>query len=152
MNTHIQMADVVETLLRSGTPLTLPVSGSSMKPLLQKGARLRIIPCKEAPLRGDIVLYRAPSGRLIAHRVVGFAGEKVRTKGDSSRTPDPLVDRGRILGLVIGAEGRFVPLRGPLARRVGLLINRYFPRMVRYKAALRRRLTNNPPRLAGENG
>jgi len=151
MKRQIPTADLAESLLGSGWTLRLRVSGSSMKPFLRKGSLLRIAPCSPEPTVGEIVLFRAASGRLVVHRVVGHEGEKLRTKGDSAGVSDRLVDRHQLLGRVLGVEGLlFVPLGGPLARRVGLLLNRYYPPLVRWKAALRRRLVGTTAGLAGE--
>jgi hypothetical protein len=125
-----------------------------MKPLLRSGSVLRIAPSSSlpaGPVLGDIVLFRAASGRLVAHRVIELDGDRYRTKGDSSREPDGLVEHGQLLGKILGIDGiLFLPLDGPLARRIGLLLNRYYPSLVRLKAALKRRLSGSVPSLAGE--
>src|SRR3990172_4274065 len=150
MKRQTSTADLAESLLGSGWTLRLRVSGSSMKPLLRKGSLLRIAPCSPAPTAGEIVLFRAASGRLVVHRVIGHEGEKLRTKGDSAGVTDRLVERHQLLGRVLGVDGLlFVPLDGPLARRVGLLLNRYYPSLVRWNAALRRRLASTTAGLAG---
>jgi len=134
--------------------LRLRVSGTSMKPLLRSGSVVRIAPLSSVPaglMLGDLVLFRAASGRLVAHRVIELDGDRCRTKGDSSREPDDLVEHGQLLGKILGIDGiLFLPLDGPLARRIGLLLNRYYPRLVRLKAALKRRLSGSVPSLAGE--
>ena len=134
--------------------LRLRVSGTSMKPLLRSGSVVRIAPWSSLPaglMLGDIVLFRAESGRLVAHRVIELDGDRCRTKGDSSREPDGLVEHGQLLGKILGIDGiLFLPLGRPVARRIGLLLSRYYPRLVRLKAALKRRLLGSVPSLAGE--
>ena len=141
------------SLLGSGWMLRLRVTGTSMKPLIRSGSVLRIAPLRPstgAPKRGDIVLFSAPSGRLLAHRIVDIQGESYLTKGDSSGEPDGLVGHRQLLGRVVGIDGLFFfPLDGPLTRRLGLFFNRHYPRLVRFKAALKARLRGTP-RLAGE--
>jgi len=124
-----------------------------MKPLLRSGSLVRIAPLTGSssdPALGDIVLFEATSGRLIAHRIVAIHQETYCTKGDSSGELDGPVYRRQLLGRVLGIEGLFfLPLHGPLARRIGLFVNRHYPRLVRWKAALKAR-SSRSPRLAGE--
>lgn len=141
---------LVKSLLEAGWMLRFPVSGRSMKPLLRDGSRVRVAPLSpsssETPRLGDIVLFELASGRLVAHRVIEIQGQIVRTKGDSSGEAEAPVDRSQLLGTILGIEGRFfVPLDGPTARRIGLFLNRHYPRLVRLKAALRSRLGIAPP-------
>ena len=135
----------------------LRVSGMSMKPILRSGSLIRIAPLASlsgsagVPKLGDIVLFRAASGRLVVHRVIELDGENYRTKGDSSGEPDGLVGRRQLLGKILGIEGFFfLPLDGPLARYIGLFFNRHYPRLVRVKSALKRRWAGTAPSLAGE--
>lgn len=152
------MAELAESLLGSGWTVRLRVSGNSMKPLLRSGSVVRIEPASalsQGPALGDIVLFRATSDRLVAHRVVeidrGVDGDRYRTKGDASGEPDDWVERGQLLGRILGIESLlFLPLCGPAARPLGLFVNRHYPRLVRLKAALKRRLLGNLPSLAGE--
>ena len=144
---------LARSLLGAGWIVRLRVAGRSMKPFLGSGSLIRIapLPSVSPPALGDIVLLRAASGRLVAHRVIELQGETYRTKGDSSGEPDSPVHRSRLVGKVIGIEGPiFLPLDGRVARYIGLLVNRHYPRLVRLKAALKRRLSGNAPRLAGE--
>jgi hypothetical protein len=149
-----QIADLAESLLRSGWTVRLRASGSSMKPLLRSGSLLRIAPCTERPSVGDIAFFRAASGRLVAHRVLACDGSRVWTKGDSSGEPDGHVEVSGILGRVLGIERPFfiplfIPLTGRLARRIGLALNRYYPKLVQLKRALCRQAPR-APRLARE--
>ena len=88
---------------------------------------------------------------MVAHRVIELDGETYRTKGDSSGEPDGLVERRQLLGKILGIEGLFfLPLDGPVARRIGLFFNRHYPRLVRLKSALKRRLAGTASSLTGE--
>jgi hypothetical protein len=88
---------------------------------------------------------------MVAHRVIELDGDRYRTKGDASSESDGAVGRSQLLGRILGIDGIvFLPLDGPVARRIGLLLNRYYPRLVRLKAALKRRLLGSVPSLAGE--
>ena len=132
---------LAESLLRSGWTLRLRVSGSSMKPLLRSGTVLRIAPSNERPIVGDIAFFRTASGRLVAHRVLGCDESRVWTKGDSSGQADGPVEVSEVLGRVLGIEEPFfIPLTGGLARRIGLVLNRYYPKLVQLKNRVRRLL------------
>ncbi len=151
---------MAESLLASGWMLRLRVFGSSMKPFLRSGSLIRIAPLSSmsglsglsgSPDLGDIVLFRAASGRMVAHRLIEIDGETYRTKGDSSGEPDGPVERRQLIGKILGIEGLFfLPLDGPVARRIGLFFNRHYPRLVRLKSVLKRRLAGTAPSLAGE--
>lgn len=142
---------LAESLLRSGWTLSLRVSGSSMRPLLRSGTLLRIAPSSEPPSVGDIAFFRTASGRFVAHRVLACDDSRVWTKGDSSGQADGPVEVSDVLGRVLGIdEPFFVPLTGRVARRIGLVLNRYYPKLVQLKSNLRRFLPR-APRLAGRS-
>ena len=147
------MAEVAESLLGSGWTLRLRVTGNSMRPLIPNRSLVRIAPISDSGQLslGDIVLTRAASGRLVAHRVVELDGERCRTKGDASGRRDGWIRHSQVLGKILGIEGAlFLPLHGPIARRAGLWLNRHYPRLVRLKAAVKGRLSGSLQRLAGE--
>ena len=126
-------------MLRSGVPIRMRVTGWSMKPWLPPGSLVLIAPLSAPPQRGDVVLYEAPSGGLIAHRVTAREDERVFTRGDACLEPDAPIELSRILGTVLRVESPFVlPLTGELARAVGRLSSVVFPRLVRLKRAVAR--------------
>jgi len=136
---------LAESLLRSGWTLSLRVSGSSMKPLLRSGTVLRIAPSNARPMVGDIAFFRTASGRFVAHRVLACDENRVWTKGDSSGQADGPVEVSEVLGRVLGIEEPFfIPLTGGLARHIGLVLNRYYPKLVQLKKTLRRFLPRAP--------
>jgi hypothetical protein len=116
-----------------------------MKPLLRSGTVLRIAPSNECPTVGDIAFFRAAGGRLVAHRVLACDESRVWTKGDSSGQADGPVKVSEVLGRVLGIEEPFfIPLTNGLARRIGLVLNRYYPKLVRLKKNVRRFLPRAP--------
>jgi hypothetical protein len=99
---------------------------------------------------GDIAFFRSASGRLVAHRVLACDENHIWTKGDSSGQADGPVEVSEVLGRVLGIEEPFfISLTGSLARRIGLVLNRYYPKLVRLKDHMRR-LLRRTPRLAKE--
>jgi hypothetical protein len=134
-------ARIAESLLRSGWTLRLRATGRSMKPLLREGCLLRIEPSSGPPRRGDIVAFRAAGDRLVIHRVLECDGNGIWTKGDASARRDDRIVQSQILGRVLGIEEPFfIPLTGRLAVATGLFLNRFYPSLVKVKAALGRRL------------
>ena len=143
--------DLAESLLRSGWTLRLRVTGSSMRPLLRSGTVLRIAPSHERPIVGDIAFFRSAGGRLVAHRVLACEENRIWTKGDSSGQADGPVEVSDVIGRVLGIdEPFFLPLTGGVARRVGLVLNRYYPWLVQFKQSLLRFLPR-ALRFAGES-
>lgn len=130
------------SLLRSGRPVRLPVSGWSMKPLLPPGSVVRIVPFREPPRVGDVVLYRRSDGKLISHRVLTRSADFFRSKGDACAQPEELRHRSCILGKVVALERPWpLHLDGYLARLSGRLLGRLYPILVKLKMAAARRLT-----------
>ncbi len=74
-------------------PLVLTYSGTSMYPALRESDILRIYSDPEyTPSKGDIVLFDHPENKkTIVHRVIKIEGDRIYTKGDSSREQDPWV-------------------------------------------------------------
>ena len=66
------VADVLAAALRESGRLELAADGRSMYPLIRPGDACRFAPCDASELRkGDVALYYAETGRLVAHRLIG---------------------------------------------------------------------------------
>ena len=84
--------------LAAGRPLRTRTAGHSMWPLYRDGEAVEVLPLGDAPLAvGDVVLS-ARSGRLVLHRIVALAEERVWTKGDAIGRRDEAISRCDILG------------------------------------------------------
>jgi signal peptidase I len=81
-------------------------SGSSMEPLIRPGDDAVLTPPEGGVSRGDVVVFRAPSGGdLVVHRVVETGARGIATRGDRCATPDPwLLEPACILGRVTAVE------------------------------------------------
>jgi len=120
MNTF---AAVVESLLARGCHVRFRASGRSMQPAILDGETVILAPIgTREPRRGDVVLSNQ-SGRLVAHRLVGFgtaAGGRTMAllRGDASASCDPPVGREAILGMVVAVDrdGRSIDLASSAAR------------------------------------
>ena len=103
-------------------PVTIPLDGDSMRPLIRRGRDLvTIVPLQRPLKRGDVVLFTLGDGRYIVHRVWKLRGNFVRTLGDNCFGPEPWFPREQVLGQVIGfqRDGRHFSLATPLSRALG---------------------------------
>ena len=110
---------LLRDLVAQGRPVTLPVWGISMLPMLRDGDRVQVVPVTGARARvGDIVVRAESSGPVI-HRVVGWwpsrAAWRLLTKGDGSLRLDPPLRVERVVGRVVARvrDGCVERLDGP---------------------------------------
>jgi signal peptidase I len=124
---RVGFAALATEILRGGNTLRFSARGGSMWPIIRNGDWAEVQAISAASIRrGDVVLVRTGSGRLLVHRVrwIGRAGDEValRTQGDALAHPDPLIHAAQVLGRVVAVErgGRRLRLdRAPL-RLAGL--------------------------------
>ncbi len=83
------------------------VRGGCMAPIFADGDRVRVAAAR-LYLPGDVVVFRAADGRLLAHRLLGYrpwAGRlALVTRGDSCPVHDAPVPLAAVLGRVAGAH------------------------------------------------
>ncbi len=95
-------------------PVRVRVCGQSMAPLLPAGAEVEISP-RRFYWPGEIVAFRAPDGRLLIHRLLGYRphgwGLRLVTQGDAAPTPDPPVALSAVIGRVTPGPGTFGTVR-----------------------------------------
>jgi len=105
--------DTVELLIRTINKygwMDLPSYGISMYPYIKKGNICRFVQFDEMNVKkGDVLLYHASSGQLIAHRLL--AVQKTDTcqkqfilKGDTNLYPDDPININQIIGKLITIE------------------------------------------------
>ena len=119
-------------------PVEVRVRGDCMAPLLADGAWVRVAAAR-VYWPGDVVVFRAPDGHLLAHRLLGYrlhAGSlALVTRGDSCPVHDAPVPLAWVLGRIEdaapGPGGRAAAFR----RFLGLALSR-----------LGRRRSLHPPR------
>lgn len=102
------------SLAREGVapPVTIPLEGDSMRPLIRRGKDpVTIIPLNRPPKKGDVVLF-VLGDRYIVHRLWKIKGDSVRTLGDNCWNPEPWFPRAQVLGLAAKYS------RGGKARRL----------------------------------
>lgn len=77
----------------------LKANGSSMKPTINDGDAIIVIPTSEKDIKiGDVISYNR-GGWIITHRVIDKENGKIITKGDNLSNKDPyLVDPSEVIG------------------------------------------------------
>ena len=119
------LATLIRELAADGHLAELPVYGNSMRPLLEDGDRVRVVPVRPGDLRlGDVVVRLASTGPVI-HRMVGWwpsrQGWRALTKGDGVCRLDAPGDPTGCVGRVIARvrDGRLLLLDNSPVRMRG---------------------------------
>jgi hypothetical protein len=110
-------------LAREG-PVEVIVRGGCMAPRLADGDRVRVVTARfYAP--GDVVVFRAADGRLVAHRLLGYrpgaGGLALVTRGDFCPVHDAPVPLAAVLGRVEAARPTAAVRLRSLLRFLGLV-------------------------------
>ena len=125
-------------LAREGTapPVTIPLEGSSMQPLIRRSSDpVTIVPLQRPLKIGDVVLFTTGPGRYVVHRVWKLEEERVQTLGDNCINPDPWLPYACILGqaVLFSRNGRRYRLDTPAARLWGRFWMLLYPIRLQYK-------------------
>jgi signal peptidase I len=77
--------------------------GVSMQPIIGEGTIIVVEPTKWEDLKeADIVVYRTPVGKLVAHRLIRLEGDHWIIKGDNNDIIDPYtVTRENLVGVAV---------------------------------------------------
>ncbi len=94
----------IDTLLKEGKEVQIPVSGMSMFPFLMKDDIIRISPITYEELEiGQIIVF-IQNNKFIAHRLIHFSGGICHTRGDANLNPDKAIAfkdvKGKVGGIV----------------------------------------------------
>ena len=125
--------DMARQQLVRGYPFRFFAGGRSMWPLIRSGSEVEVIPCAYDDIRrGDVVLI-APEERLILHRVVETASERVRIQGDARVSADGWFSRSEVLGRLPRRRwdpvvARVTPRLGRTLGRCAGILQRFFDR------------------------
>ena len=99
-------------------PVEVRVQGVCMKPFFADGDRV-LVSAARLYWPGDVLVFRAPDGRLLAHRLLGYrpwqGGIALVTRGDSCVVHDFPVPKTAVLG-------RIAAVRPSLRGRVGAVL------------------------------
>jgi hypothetical protein len=108
-------------------PVEVRVQGDCMAPFFADGDRV-LVSAARLYWPGDVLVFRAPDGRLLAHRLLGYrpwqGGIALVTRGDSCVVHDFPVPKTAVLGRIAAVRpslwGRVVAILGFL----GLVLRR----------------------------
>ncbi|MFL6233055.1 MAG: hypothetical protein ACJ76N_07970 [Thermoanaerobaculia bacterium] len=108
-------------------PVEVTVRGGCMAPGLADGGRVRVAAAR-VYLPGDVVVFRAADGRLVAHRLLGYRpwGRRLAlvTRGDSCPVHDAPVLLAAVLGRVEAAAPTALARLRASWRFLGLALRR----------------------------
>lgn len=126
MSGGLRVFQSLQALAREA-PVEVVVRGDCMLPLLADGDRVSVVAAR-LYWPGDVVVFRAPDGRLLAHRLLGYrpsaGGLALVTRGDACVTHDAPVPLAAVLGRVDSSRpGAAVRLRSFL-RYLALVFRR----------------------------
>ena len=119
MDRIISMADLsplLEEVICSGGQAELTATGRSMRPMLWDGkSRVRLAPA-ECLRRGDVILYRRPSGAYVLHRITAVTESSCICCGDAQSILEQGVERGSVIAkaLAFTWRGRWVDCASPV--------------------------------------
>jgi signal peptidase I len=102
-------------------PVEVRVQGDCMRPFFADGDRV-LVSAARLYWPGDILVFRAPDGRLLAHRLLGYrpwrGGIALVTRGDACVVHDSPVPKAAVLGRIASVRPS---LRGRAAAVLGFL-------------------------------
>lgn len=109
MSSRPKVFGAVQDLAREA-PVEVRVQGDCMKPFFADGDRV-LVSAARVYWPGDVLVFRAPDGRLLAHRLLGYRPWKgtlaLVTRGDACVVHDSPVPKTAVLGRVSSARPSF---------------------------------------------
>lgn len=105
---------IKETLLSGGT-VELPITGTSMFPLLKAGRDTVIIKADSEYSIGDIIFYRRDDGHFVLHRIVGTDENGFILCGDNQTQLEKNITDRHIIAKVIeiNRDGKIISSQDP---------------------------------------
>lgn len=105
---------IKETLLSGGT-VELPITGTSMFPLLKAGRDTVIIKADSKYSIGDIIFYRRDDGHFVLHRIVGTDENGFILCGDNQTQLEKNIENRHIIAKVIEIkrDGKIIKTQDP---------------------------------------
>ncbi|MFT5137255.1 MAG: hypothetical protein ACI9XU_000564 [Arenicella sp.] len=83
------------------TPFVININGRCMRPILESGEQVEVLPCARY-LPGDILVFEHPLLGLTAHRLLGLTlstrGLRYMTKADNTDQIDCMLEPQKVLG------------------------------------------------------
>ena len=97
-----ELLPFIEEALNNNKTFTIPITGTSMLPLLVKGRdTVTIKKCEARLKKGDLPLYRRQDGSFVLHRVVSVEADGTYTMcGDNQFLKEKGIAHTAIIGVV----------------------------------------------------
>ena len=112
-----ELLPIIREKLDAGGQVTIPVTGTSMKPTLVAGRdSVTLTRLEGSPKRLDLPLYRRRNGQFVLHRIVSLEPDGSFTCcGDHQWVREPGLRPEQIVGMVcqIERQDRVVSVRAP---------------------------------------
>jgi hypothetical protein len=108
-------------------PVEVPVQGDCMAPFFADGDRV-LVSAARRYWPGDVLVFRAPDGRLLAHRLLGYrpwhGGIALVTRGDACVVHDFPVLKAAVLGRIAAVRPSLRERAGAVLGFFGLVLRR----------------------------
>ncbi len=101
-----ELLPLIRSVIESGAEFPLSPTGTSMLPTITEGRDTVTLAKPEGLRRGDIVLYRRPSGQIVLHRIIGRRGDTFIMCGDCEYLREYGITRDAVLAVVTSVCGR----------------------------------------------
>lgn len=95
-----ELYPIIKEQLESGRTVALPITGTSMLPLLVAGRDNVILSSVTNPNINDIVFYRRDNGQFVLHRIVGKDEKGYILCGDNQWVKEYNIQDRHIIGVV----------------------------------------------------
>lgn len=98
------LSPLLADCLAQGTDVLIPITGTSMLPLLRQGIdRVMLTAANAEELQvGDLPLYRRRNGQFVLHRVVAVTPQGYTMQGDNQTFLEPGIKPDQILAVAKG--------------------------------------------------
>ena len=111
-----ELLPFIEEAFERNQKFKIPITGTSMNPLLYQGRDFVFIEKPTFPLEvGDIPLYRRDDGAFVLHRVVATDVKGYTLSGDNQFLLEQGITDKHVIGVVtsMGIDGRVVDVTDP---------------------------------------
>lgn len=111
-----ELLPFIEAAFEKNTTFRIPVTGTSMNPLLVQGRDFVFVKKPEFPLEiGDVPLYRRDDGAFVLHRVVGKNEEGYILCGDNQFILERNITDRHVIGVMCSMlrDGKSLDVNDP---------------------------------------
>lgn len=154
MNEGFKLSDfepIIREVIESGAEFTMKTRGTSMLPMLADGKdSVVLVRVTSSPRRGDVILYKRPSGQYVFHRIVAVRSDGYVLRGDNQTVNEYAVKSDSIIAVMTAyiKEGKRIEVTDreykSYVKRLWLMHKKKLVRA--YASSLRQRLSRKKGR------